>query len=217
MVDRMKTLVPVLACLVLAACADQPQKQEQELAELVGLVAGRYDTLAQARMEAQQGAPQREALLLAIVPVKAPLIGDAVFYVQESVASDPRRVLSQQLVLFELSQGVPLLVETQLSLVEPLRWRGGDRSPELFRSLLPQDVKPLAGCEISWHKVEGGFDGATDVGRCRSASRVTGETLHVDLKLTLRGEELTLTERHLDSAGTVLEEEPAYRFHRRVE
>jgi hypothetical protein len=222
MVDRMKKSVLLtgasLACsLLLAACADQPQKHEQELGELVGLVAGRYDTLLQVRTEATQGATQREALQLAIVPVHAPLIGDAVFYVQESVAGDPRRVLSQQLVMFEVAQGVPLLVETQLTLLEPARWRGGDRNPELFRSLLPQDVKPLGGCEITWTKVEGGFDGTTNPTRCRTASRATDETLNVERKLALRGDELTLTERRRDGNGAVVEEEPAYRFRRRAE
>jgi hypothetical protein len=206
-----------LAGLLLAACADQPQKHEQELGELVGLVAGRYDTIAQVRAEAQAGAPLREALMLAIVPVHAPLIGDAVFYLQENVVNDPRRVTAQRLVMFEVAQGVPLLVETQLALVEPVRWRGGDSNPELFRSLLPQDVKPIAGCEITWTKVEGGFDGATHPARCRSESRTTGETLNVELKLALRGDELTITERRRDGAGALVEEEPAYRFRRRAQ
>jgi hypothetical protein len=222
MADRKKKSVLLtgacLACsLLLAACADQPQKREQELGELVGLVAGRYDTLLQVRTEAAQGGQRREALQLAIVPVQAPLIGDAVFYVVESVAGDPRRVTSQQLVLFEVAQGVPLLVETQLAFLEPARWRGGDRNPELFRSLLPQDVKPLTGCEITWHKVEGGFDGTTNPTRCRAASRASGETLNVALTLTLHGDELSITEQRRDGAGVIVEEEPTYRFRRRAE
>lgn len=207
----------LLACLLLAACVDQPQKSERELGELVGLVAGRYDTIAQARAEARAGAPLREALQLAIVPVHAPLIGDSVFYLQEQVANDPRRVTAQRLVIFEVAQGVPLLVETQLALVEPARWRGGDDNPELFRSLLPQDVKPIAGCEISWKKVEGGFDGSTNPTRCRSESRSTGETLNVEMKLELRGDELTITERRRDGAGAIVDDEPAYRFRRRAQ
>jgi len=221
MADRMnRVLSPacaLLAGLLLAACADQPQKQEQALGELVGLVAGHYDTIAQVRADAQAGAPLREALQLAIVPVHTPLIGDAVFYLQEHVVNDPRRVTAQRLVMFEVAQGVPLLVETQLAFVEPLRWRGGDASPELFRGLLPQDVKPLAGCEITWKKVEGGFDGSTNPARCRSESRTTGETLNVELKLALRGDELTIDEKRRDGAGALVEEEPAFRFRRRAQ
>jgi hypothetical protein len=221
MVERMNRVFfptcALLASLLLVACVDQPQKQEQELGELVGLVAGHYDTIAQVRAEARAGAPLREALQLAIVPVHTPLIGDAVFYLQEHVVNDPRRVTAQRLVMFEVAQGVPLLVETQLALVEPVRWRGGDENPELFRSLLPQDVKPIAGCEISWKKVEGGFDGSTNLTRCRSESRSTGETLNVEMKLELRGDELTLTERRRDGAGALVDDEPAYRFRRRAQ
>jgi hypothetical protein len=193
------------ALLALAGCADQAKRRDGELQELVGLLAGRYDNIAQVRTEAAAGGAQRESLLLAIVPVYAPLIGDNVFYLQESAASDPRRVITQQLLSLQVSNGEPLLIETQLALADPARWREGSRNPDVFKSLLQQDVKLQNGCEITWHKVPGGFDGATDVARCRTSSRSTGEALRVDLRLQLRDDTLHLTERQLDATGVVVQ------------
>lgn len=207
----------VAAVLLVAGCADQPKKQDIELGELVDLVAGHYDTIAQVRSEGAQGAAPREALLLAIVPVRATLIGDAVFYMQESAANDPRRVISQQLLSFQVAQGVPVLVASPLALVEPGRWRDGDRNPDLFRSVLPQDIRPLGGCEITWRKVAGGFDGATDPSHCRGSSRATGEALHVEQKYALRAGSLTIAERRVDGTGVQVEVQPPLQFQRRME
>ena len=98
------------------------------------LYAGNYDTIAQTRELNAKGDSQHEALLLSIVAVDAPLIGDNVYYVQESVASDPRRVISQELVSLQVAAGEPVLAEAQLTLTEPTRWRDAGTSPQVFRA-----------------------------------------------------------------------------------
>jgi CpeT/CpcT family (DUF1001) len=206
--------VVVLLVLPLFGCADQPQKQEAALADLVAMVGGRYDTVEQARAESAGGAQRREALQLAILPVTSLLLGDHVFYVQESVAGDVRRITSQELMHFQVSHGVARLVASQLSLVEPLRWRDAENNPGVFHGLLPQDLKALSGCEIIWHRVAGGFDGATDPARCQAASRLTGQMLHVEQRYTLRAEGLTLAERRTDADGALVAEEPLLQFRR---
>ncbi len=85
-----------LLALALGGCADQARHREVELQELVGMFAGQYDNIAQVRQLNAQGNGEREALVMLIVPVHAPLIGDNVFLVQESAANDPRRLISQQ-------------------------------------------------------------------------------------------------------------------------
>ncbi len=70
---------------------------EAALNELVALLPGSYDNIAQART-----CPDHSSLRLVIAPVQAPLVGDHVFYMQEMAGDDPRRVLSQRLYVRQL-------------------------------------------------------------------------------------------------------------------
>jgi len=62
---------------------------------------GRYDNVAQARAEARSGSGVTlPAIDLLIMPANAALIGKATFYVRETAAGDPQRVLSQYIWVF---------------------------------------------------------------------------------------------------------------------
>lgn len=214
--------MPGLLLLVLAAatcgCASQSKQGEQQLAQLVTMLPGSYDNIAQARADAAQPGEAREALMLVIVPVYAPMIGDHVFYSQEMAAQDPRRVTAQRLLSFQVGPDASLQ-QMQIQLNEPARWRDGHLNPDLFKSLLPQDVKALSGCDLVWKKTDTGFVGANDAARCRSTSRATGETLRVESALKLDTDGLAILDRQFDATGRVvigLQPDPWYRFQRRA-
>lgn len=216
-----RTLWPAAALIAVlvglaqpAAAAQSARRTAQDFAEFLELLAGRYDTTAQARAEADAGLPRREPVLRVVVPVRAGFIGDTVYYVQESVAGDARRVIGQQLSLFATAPGTGLIVETPVTFNEPLRWRDGERNPELFRSILPQDVKAQTGCEVLWRKVAGGFDGATDAARCRRSG--AGGVQRVEKRYVLRTEGLTVQERRVDESGQAVAEEPVLQYQRQA-
>ena len=96
-----ETLLAVVLVLPwLAACNTTATRGEAALNELVAMLPGTYDNLAQSR-----AAPDHAALRMAIAPVQAPLVGDHVYYVQEMAADDPRRVLSQRLYVLNCRAG----------------------------------------------------------------------------------------------------------------
>ncbi|MEY4761471.1 MAG: hypothetical protein RLZZ200_1327 [Pseudomonadota bacterium] len=221
MADRRPlSLLPWLALCGLpvatGASAAQPSRLAlQDMTAIQELLVGRFDTADQAKSEADAGAASRVALQRVIVPVRAGFIGDSVFYFQETVQGDARRVVAQQLWLLESLPGKSrLLVTTPLALAEPLRWREGLRSPEMFRGILPQDVKPLAGCAVVWRRVAEGFDGATEPGRCRLST--DGAMLRVDQQYQLRASGLGVQERRFDAAGQPVSDEPPLRFQRQA-
>ena len=197
-----------------AVAAQSARRAAQDFAEFLELLAGRYDTNAQGRAEADAGLPRRETVLRVVVPVRASFIGDTVYYVQESVAGDARRVIGQQLSLFAAAQGTGVIVETPVTFNEPLRWRDGERNPELFRSILPQDVKAQSGCEVLWRKVAGGFDGTTDPVRCRRSG--TGGVQRIERRYALRTDGITVQERRIDDSGKAVAEEPALQYQRQT-
>src|ERR1700759_1078382 len=80
--------------------AAKPEKPEVILQEVVQLIPGHYDNTAQVQSEMAQGVKNpHEAVTLDIVPIEAIMLGENVFYVQESVAGDPNRVLGQKIIM----------------------------------------------------------------------------------------------------------------------
>ncbi|HMA12169.1 MAG TPA: chromophore lyase CpcT/CpeT [Steroidobacteraceae bacterium] len=189
-----------LAALALAATVfAKPKKEDVFLAQLAAMLAGSYDNIAQARRDADH-----PGLRLMIVPVQAPLVGDNVFYVQEMASDDLRRVFSQKLWVLNVIPKREQAVLAQLDLKEPLRWRDGQNNRDLFRSMLMQDLRARPGCDLLWQRDGEGFKAALQANACRTASRATGETLKVDLRMQLGADTLNVFEQQRDATGALV-------------
>jgi hypothetical protein len=200
--------------LLLTACAAQPKRDEVFLAELALVLAGSYDNLAQSRTGGGHS-----ALRLVIAPVQVPLLGERVFYVQEMAADDPRRVFSQRLFVLQPVEGSERAVLSQADFAETSRWRDGHLNRDLFKSLLPQDVRVRGGCDLLIQRSATGFTGAGG-SACRIAAPGSGETLRVEQRLELDADGLALQELQRDAAGVLVrggEADPWYRFARRAD
>jgi hypothetical protein len=209
----------VIAAALLATSAAASKRDEIMLAELVALLPGSYDNIAQSRVSGEE----HPALRLMVVPVQAPLVGDHVFYVQEMAADDPRRVFAQKLYVVNPVPGHEQATLTQLDFNEPVRWRDGHLNRDLFRSLLMQDLRLRAGCDLLWSrkgKEKASFIAINIVSACRTASRTTGETLRVEQRMELNAESLAVFEQHRDATGTTVygvAADPFFRFSRRAD
>jgi hypothetical protein len=202
------------ALMLLAACAAQPERDEVFMAELALVLSGSYDNLAQSRAGAGHA-----SLRLVIAPVQVPLLGERVFYVQEMAADDPRRVFSQRLYVLHPVEGSERAVLVQADFAETARWRDGHLNRDLFKSLLPQDVRVRGGCDLLIQRSATGFTGAGG-SACRIAAPGNGETLRVEQRLELDADGLALQEIQRDAAGAVVrggEADPWYRFARRAD
>jgi hypothetical protein len=213
----------LLASMV--AVAAQPKREEVMLAELMAMLGGSYDNLAQSRASSEH-----PALKLMIVPVDAPGVGDHVFYVQEVAADDARRVLAQRLYVVNLVPKREQAIMTQMDFNEPARWRDGQLRRDLFRALLLQDLRVRTGCELLWSRkpqdkgaarknVVSAFV-AVNGSTCRAASRATGETVKVEQRMTLDADGLAVFEQQRDAAGALVAGDlgdPWFRFSRRAD
>ena len=163
-----RSLALLIATLLLVAggCADQTKLREAELTDLLAWFQGTYDNRGQVDTESRQpGHAAHERIALLIIPVYVPRLGKHVLYAQESAADDPRRVMSERLFSFDIDKdrGIVGLV---FDFVEPRRWRDGQNNPEIFTSVVTQDVSP-SGCELLWHRAGEQFVGNVDPKRCR--------------------------------------------------
>src|SRR5690606_28677357 len=170
--------------------------------------------IAQAR-----SSPGHAALRLVVAPVQAALLGKHVYFVQEMAADDAQRVMSQRLFILQPVEGAERALLLQADFAEPMRWRDGHLRRDLFKSLLPEDLRPRVGCDVVFIRADGGFTGA---GRdtCRISAPGTGETLRVEQRLELDSDGLALFERQRDATGVIVRAEaadPWYRFARRAD
>jgi len=154
-----------LALLAVSACTTEEKVHQGELTQLLAVLPGTYDNSAQAETDARGNAhAAHDAVTLTITHVFTPRLGHYVYYAQETAFGDPRRVLSQKMLSFEVDpkRGI---VETTYQFVEPLRWRDGQKNKDLFTSLVVEDVQ-VEGCQLLWKHQEAGFTATHDPKIC---------------------------------------------------
>jgi hypothetical protein len=229
-----RLLVIAGATLSLAAsCAQKEDKSDDAaFASLQTRLPGRYDNLAQVRSLARaEPAESVPALDLLIAPANAALIGKATFYVRETAAGDPKRVLSQYIWVFgrvvpvhgkkakdkDAPDKAEFLEQRFYLFKEPQRWLRAGEQPEMLQSMLPEDLQRLSGCDLLWKTQEGGFLAERRSTTCSPAIQKEGALL--EQRIELKDNQLGLLEQQITQDG--LGDAPAaasdsyYRFVRR--
>jgi CpeT/CpcT family (DUF1001) len=205
----------IASLLLIGGASSKEPKADVEILELVQMFPGHWDNSAQVQEESAKGIRPHEALALDIVPIEAIMLGDHVFYVQESIAGDPNRVLGQKVVMFGVVKGK--IVQTDFALNEPHRWRNGQNNPDLFKGIMIQDVRSIKGCSLRWKRSESGdFEGTNEAKTCHN--RVVGVGVAaIELKAELGATEYATSEQPVDKSGRpigVQQADPFYRFRR---
>jgi len=197
---------------LLAGCASKEPGADEQLQEVIQLLPGHYDNTAQAQADLAHGVtPPHEALTLDIVPVDAPMIGENVLYVQESFASDPQRVTAQKIMVFGVVKKE--VVQTDFTLAQPFRWRNGQLNPDLFKSLMTQDVHSTKGCSLRWKQKDGRFTASNEPKTCHGGA--LGGMAQIELRAEVGPGEYAVAELAYDKPGHLARgrfDEPFYRF-----
>jgi hypothetical protein len=199
-----------VAMVLLSGCASQPKKSEVFVTELAAMLAGSYDNAAQARQDTHP------ALRLVIAPVRAPFIGENVFFVQAMQADDLRRAIYWRLFVLNPVGDSERVIIGQADFAEPGRWRDGHLNRDLFRSLLPQDLRVRTGCEFVVARDGAGFSGKGG-SNCRESSS-NGETVRLQLSMKLTSDGYEQLEHQLNDAGQLASTsllDPWFRYQRR--
>jgi hypothetical protein len=204
-----------VGCCLAAPQAQAGEKPEAVLQELLQMFPGHYDNTAQVQAEIAHGVQSpHEAVVLDIVPIEAIMVGDNVFYVQESIAGDPNRVLGQKIVVFGVVKKD--IVQTDFALTEPHRWRNGQLSPDLFKGMMVQDVRSIKGCSLRWKRAdEAKLVGANDPKTCHARVSGAGAVSSVQARAELGPVEYSTAEQVYDKSGHLTQgrqDDPFYRF-----
>lgn len=233
----------LMAAVCLSGCAavhkaHREREGEADLARISRWLPGTYDNTVQVKSDVAKGVtPPHDAVELSIVAVDSIAVGRSAFYLQEAAADDPMRVFTQRVLVFNL--GPKGIVETVNTLVDPLRWRNGQRDPDIFEGMTPRDFKPATGCEITWKREEKDADkddkkklskeealkaaehakyiGINDYKHCEMTSHAVMGLVDMELRGELTRNELNLAELQYDTDGKLIqgsETDPFYRFRR---
>jgi hypothetical protein len=196
---------PLLLGPLLGACAaPQAHKaQKQSLAsfgELLSWLPGTYDNTVQADHDAQQGIrPPHDRVQLVVVAIPAPRLGHHAFYVQEMAADDADRVMSERFWNFERDEDAGTITQTIYTPKEPVRWRDGQKTPDLFTGIMKDDVDNTIGCKLLWTRVGDHFEGANDPTICHLPG-----VARTDMKFQLAVDSLNIADTETDASGRVV-------------
>jgi hypothetical protein len=199
------------------SAAHEEKKPEIQLAQISRWLPGSYNNIAQHEADVRAGKQPHEALAVTIVPIDSPIMGMHTYYLQESAADDPQRVMRQQVLTFEVNdQGK--VREQVANLVDPRRWRDSPTNPELLTALVTEDLAPLNGCDLFWQQTPpDGFVGMDDPARCHIPTHTSEIAATTQLVAELKSTELDLSEQSYDASGALLQgrhDDPLYRFHK---
>lgn len=231
-------LMAIAACLTGCAAMKKGHQRDVDFARFVRWLPGSYDNSAQAKADLQNGVrPPHDAVELAVIPLESLAVGQNSFYVQETVADNPLRILSQRVLVFtETDKGIE---ESVNALTEPMRWRDGQHDPDMFQGMTKRDLKPTPGCELLWNRAEKEvpkdapkptkeeakkaaeeaqrFVGKSDPKRCEATSHAVMGLVQVEYRGELSANEFFLAELQYDTDGHLIlgsRDEPFYRFRR---
>jgi CpeT/CpcT family (DUF1001) len=221
---RARAIAPfcVLLCIGVAAslmaCSSGKKTKPDQLgmAQIIRWLPGTYNNTAQRDADIKAGKAPHDALAVAIVPIDSPIMGAHAFYFQEMAADDPRRVMVQEILTFEMTDKGSIK-ESIAAFVEPRRWRDANLNPDVLTALVPDDLTQLSGCDLFWTRVPDGFVGANEPLRCHTASQSSEAAARTDLRAELSATELSLSERSYDASGQLTAgraDEPFYRLHK---
>jgi hypothetical protein len=160
-VSRLAAGLLLCALAALGGCATKADLRQSELTDLSLVLPGLYNNPKQ---------------VLLILNVFSPLLKGNILYVRESDAADSRRVYSERIWSLDVS-GSGHIVATLYAFDQPERWRDGAENPELFRSLLQQDLRPLPGCDLIWEKSPRGYSATSASPRCPQSWKLEGDQL----------------------------------------
>jgi hypothetical protein len=178
----------LLVGMLAGGCADQQKLREEELADLLAWLPGRYDNVAQAERDAKNAVhPAHEKIVIVIIPVQTPRLGHHVFYAQEMAADNAQRVMSERMFSFDIDEDRGI-IGLMYNFAEPRRWRDGEQNPQIFTGVMSEDVAPV-GCELIWKRTGERFSANHDPKHCHRAGAADAG----GPEATLTAEALTLS------------------------
>jgi len=170
-----RVLCRAAAALAVFSLLAAAKMKEADLELLTDMFGGVYDSVAPA-----SGSTAAAGGELQVLRVSSPMVGWHVFYVEERAGDGT--LVAQRLHSFEIAADRKSIIELAFAFKEPRRWEGGAQRADIFKALIPDDLIPVAGCEVYWVRSARGFAGHGGPRFCRLRASAGGSP--DDMRLT---------------------------------
>jgi len=201
--NRLAIRLLVASVAALGGCATPPAtKSDAGIRQIEGWLPGHYDNRAQVATDQKHGGYVHPAVSAVVVRIDSLMVGDHVYYLQESSTDDPHRMLGQYIISFESVKDK--IVEAVWTFADPKHWRGADEAPELLTAMQPADLKLLTGCSLEWKKVEDHFAATNDPKLCHSTPISAPAAVSAHWRIELMADQLSISEQAYDSDGDLV-------------
>jgi CpeT/CpcT family (DUF1001) len=204
--------VLTLLCSGCASIAEEPARTEaKDLQRLVDWFAGEWDNHEQVwQQKGDANDTKREKIDDPIphthhifAPVKAPKIGEHIFYVQQYGDGDPAKIYRQRVYRFsadEKERAVKLEIFTPL---DEKAFINAHLKPDVFATLDATALKAAPGCEVYWRYQAASteYEGTMKPGACHFISQRSGKRIFVTDTLKLTPNEIWINDQARDESG----------------
>ncbi len=136
-------------------------------------------------------------------PVKAPKLGEHIFYVQQSSDGDLTKVYRQRIYRFSVDEkeaAVKLEIFTPL---DEMAFLNAHLTPQQFLKTETSALKIIPGCEVLWRYVAASneFHGTMKANACSFVSQRSGKRIIVNDTLKLTESEIWINDQARDEQG----------------
>ncbi len=197
------TMALLASVAALGGCATPHSSlSDAAIRQIEGWLPGHYDNRAQVATDQKHGGYVHPAVSAVAVRIDSLMVGDHVYYLQESSTDDPQKMLGQYIISFESVKDK--VVEAVWTFTDPKHWRGADEMPELLTAMQPADLKLLTGCSLEWKKVEDHFAATNDPKLCHSTPISVPAAVSAHWQIELMADQLAISEQAYDSDGDLV-------------
>jgi hypothetical protein len=187
--NRLTRHLLVASVAALGGCAAAPvTKNDAGIRQIEGWLPGHYDNRAQVATDQKHGGYVHPAVSAVVVRIDSLMVGDHVYYLQESSTDDPQKMLGQYVISFESVKDK--IVEAVWTFADPKHWRGADET--------------LTGCSLEWNKVEDHFAATNDPKLCHSTPISVPAAVSAHWRIELMADQLAISEQAYDSDGDLV-------------
>src|SRR5271169_3160817 len=121
--NRLATGLVAAAVAALAGGATpHASPSDAAIRQIEGWLPGHYDNRAQVATDQKHGGYVHPAVSAVAVRIDSLMVGDHVYYLQESSTDDPQKMLGQYIISFESVKDK--VVEAVWTFADPKHWRG---------------------------------------------------------------------------------------------
>ncbi|HTC45158.1 MAG TPA: chromophore lyase CpcT/CpeT [Steroidobacteraceae bacterium] len=201
--NRLAMPLLLASAAVSGGCASPPSTvSDAQLRQIEGWLPGKYDNRAQVATDHKHGGYVHTAMSAVIVHIDSLMVGEHVYYLQETNTDDPRQMLGQYIISFQSVKDK--VIEAVWTFTDAKHWRGADEQPELLTAMQPADLKLMTGCSLEWKKGTDGYTASNDEKLCHSTPISVPAAVSAHWRIELTADQLAISEQAFDSDGDLV-------------